>query len=183
MSWKTLKSKEILRVGLFRLRKDECELPDGRVMPGYYVIEFGDWVNVVPVTASGQVVMVNQYRQARGEFFLEIPGGSTDTKDASPEAAARRELLEETGYSSAEWESCGFHCPNPALQNNRLHTFIAWNCEYIRPPKLDPFEDLSVRLLPIAKVFDLLDSGEIQHSLIATSLNLSRRIFEQRGYF
>src|ERR1700753_1586705 len=97
--WKCLKSTEIFKTSFFRFRRDQCELPDGRVMPNYYVMEFPDWANIVPVTEDGRIVLVEQYRHAIGHVCLEIPGGSTDTKAfEEPKKAALRELLEETGY-------------------------------------------------------------------------------------
>lgn len=111
--WKVLNTVEVLKARLFRLRSDQCELPDGRVMPSYYVMEFPDWVNVVPVTDDGQMVMIEQYRHAGGEMFLEIPGGSTHGVKEEPRMAGERELLEETGYAAREWIHLGSHFPTP----------------------------------------------------------------------
>src|ERR1700679_1313608 len=111
--WKTLKSQILFQSGIFRLRSDECELPDGRVMPRYYVFEFPDWVNVVPVTPNGQMILLKQHRHGAERDFLEIPGGSTHPgQNEDPREAAARELLEETGYQSQNWIACGSHYPN-----------------------------------------------------------------------
>lgn len=180
--WKTLKSQVLLGAGFFKLRADECELPDGRVMPRYYVFEFPDWVNVVPVTASGDLILVEQHRHGAELDFLEIPGGSTDARSTEdPQKAAARELLEETGYRSDEWIPCGAHYPNPALQNNRLHTFIALNCVKVAEPDLDPFEDLRVLTMPLAEVVRKWQNGEFNHSLIAASIGLALKTLRERG--
>lgn len=171
--WKILKSFSAFKAGFFNLRVDECELPDRRVMPRYYVLEFPDWVNVVPVTEDGQMILVEQYRHAAGETFLEIPGGSTHPGGEDSQAAGARELLEETGYAAREWVYCGFHYPNPALQNNKMHTYLARGCVKVQEPQLDPFEDLQVKTLPVAEVMSRLHKGEIRHSLIAASLTLA----------
>jgi 8-oxo-dGTP pyrophosphatase MutT (NUDIX family) len=174
MKWKVLQSKELLKLGFFRLRDDKCELPDGRVMPHYYVIEFADWVNVLPVTTDGQVVAVEQFRHGSDQMHLEIPGGSLDPRiSEEPQVAGERELLEETGYAPSEMIYCGFHYPNPALQNNRMHTFIAWNCKKVAEQNLDPFEDLSVKLFPLSELQGKLERGEFTHSLIAASVALA----------
>ncbi len=88
-SWKVLDTKEIFKTGFYRLRTDRCELPDGRVMPNYYVMEFQDWVNVIPITNDNQVVLVEQYRHAIGRNSYEFPGGTVDPKGGElPEQAA-----------------------------------------------------------------------------------------------
>jgi len=180
--WKVLKSQEVLKSGFFRLRVDQCELPDGRNMPRYYVMEFLDWVNVVPVTSSGQIVMVEQYRHGAGDVFLEIPGGGTHPDDGSNALlGGQRELREETGYESSEWINCGFHYPNPALQNNRMHTFLALDCRPVGPPELDPFEDLRVFEMPVREVYARLERGEFQHALISISLQAVAAQLRARG--
>jgi len=178
--WKTLKTQSLFQAGFFRLRVDECQLPDGRVMPRYYVMEFQDWVNVIPVTDDGQMILVEQHRHGAALDFLEIPGGSTDPGESAAEAGPR-ELREETGYEAREWIDCGFHYPNPALQNNRMHTFLALGCRKVAEPDLDPFEDLKVRTLPIEEVLRRMYDGEMKHSLIAASLMISVRHLRARG--
>jgi 8-oxo-dGTP pyrophosphatase MutT (NUDIX family) len=180
--WKILKSDVLFKAGFFRARVDQCELPDGRVMPRYYVFEFPDWVNVIPVTPSGELVLVRQHRHGAEQEFLEVPGGSTHPgAQEDPRLAGERELLEETGYRGAEWIACGAHYPNPALQGNRMHTFIALGCELVAKPELDPFEDLTVELMPLEKAYALLDDGGFTHSIIAASLSLARKTLRARG--
>lgn len=174
MKWKVLKSQELIKLGFFRLRDDMCELPDGRVMPHYYVIEFADWVNVVPISTDGQVIAIEQFRHGSDCTHLEIPGGSMDPRiKEEPQAAGERELLEETGYASEHWIYCGFHYPNPALQNNRMHTFLALDCRKVAEQHLDPFEDLSVQTFPVKELETKLNRGEFTHSLIAASVALA----------
>ncbi|MCM2281864.1 MAG: NUDIX hydrolase [Bdellovibrionaceae bacterium] len=169
-SWKTRGSKELFSSGVFRLRVDECELPDGRVMPRYYVLEFPDWANIIPVTEDNQIVLVEQYRHAHGRSTLEIPGGSTDSEDLDPLAAVRRELLEETGYQAREIRPIGRHNPNPAMQSNWMHTFIGYGCHKVSEPKPDPFEDLRVVVKSIPDVYQMIFNGQIDHSIVVASL-------------
>ena len=83
-----------------------------------------DWVNVIPVTPQGKVVVIRQYRHGTGEISLEIPGGVVDAGE-SHEETARRELLEETGYTAGEIIPIGRVAANPAIQDNHMHTFLA----------------------------------------------------------
>jgi 8-oxo-dGTP pyrophosphatase MutT (NUDIX family) len=144
-------------------------------------MEFPDWVNVVPVTADGQMVMIEQYRHAGEATCLEIPGGSTHGKEEDPRVAGERELLEETGFAGADWIYCGFHYPNPALNNNKMHTYLALGCRKVAEPSLDPFEDLSVKLMPVKEVLERWGNGEIKHSLISCSIALSVKFLKEQG--
>ena len=173
--WKVLESTNIFVSKLMRFYTDKCELPDGRVMPHYYVMEFPEWVNVIALTEEGVAILVEQYRHAAGGGFLEIPGGSTNPgSEEGPQAAAARELREETGYQSENWLNVGFHYPNPAIQTNRLHTYIAFNCKKIQEPELDLYEDLALKTMPVKELYDKANLGEISHSLILASLSLAR---------
>lgn len=169
--WKVLSSKELFKTLFFRLRTDQCELPDGRVMPNYYVLEFPDWANIVPITDDGQIVLVEQYRQAAEGSYLEIPGGSLDPRtNEDPKRAVLRELLEETGYVPDDIRLLGVHRPNPALQNNRMHTYIGYGCRHVQEPQLDPFEDIRVVTKPIPEVIEMVLNGKIDHSIVVASI-------------
>jgi 8-oxo-dGTP pyrophosphatase MutT (NUDIX family) len=181
MAWKVLKSLDIFKAGFFKCRADECQLPDGRIMPRYYVLEFPDWVNVVAITADNQIVLVEQYRHAAQATFLEVPGGGTHPGCEDPLEAGRRELLEETGYESSTWINCGFHYPNPALQSNRMHTFLALNCKHIQAPQLDPYEDLKTVTMPLQEAIEKWQRGELKHSLISASILMAVSELKKRG--
>ncbi len=172
--WKVLGQKELFSAGFFELRSERCELPDGRVMPAYYILDFPEWANIIPITKDRQLVLVEQYRHAGQDHFLEVPGGTTHPgMNEDPEIAASRELLEETGYQAGRIEKVASHYPNPALQNNQMHTYIAWDCEKVQEPHLDPFEDLRVLLMPFPEVIERLMRGEFTHSIISNSLFLA----------
>jgi 8-oxo-dGTP pyrophosphatase MutT (NUDIX family) len=172
--WKVLASIELFKTAFFRLRSDRCQLPDGRVMPNYYVMEFTDWVNIVPITSEGQVLAIKQYRHGSGRVHLEVPGGTLDPRfPEDPEVAGQRELLEETGYTSTRWIKCGVHFPNPALQSNRLHTYLALDCLKVSEPHLDPFEDLALEPFALSELQKKLEDGEFSHSLIMASVILA----------
>ena len=174
LEWKVLESKELYRAGLFRLRGDRCELPDHRVMPRYYVMEFLNWVNIVPLTTDRKIVLVEQYRHAAAEVFLEIPGGSMDLpidgKSEDPLEAAVRELREETGYVPTRTELVCSHFPNPSMQNNLMHTFIGYDCKLVQAPEPDQYEDIRVVTKTIPEVVELLLSGQMTHSIVTASL-------------
>ena len=170
-AWKVLSSTEIFKTNFFKFRTDQCELPDGRVMPNYYVMEFPDWVNVVPVTEDGKIVLIEQYRHAGNDTFLEIPGGAMEPGiGEDPKRAALRELTEETGYVPDDLRLIGVHHPNPAMQNNRMHTFVGFGCKLLEKQDLDPYEDIQVVTKEIPEVIDLILNRKITHSIVVASL-------------
>jgi ADP-ribose pyrophosphatase len=181
--WKILKSEILLKAGFFKLRADECQLPDGRIMPRYYVFEFPEWVNVVPITPDGKMILVRQYRHGAEAEFLEIPGGSTHPgANEDPRLAGERELLEETGFAAQEWIYCGHHHPNPSLQSNRMHTFVALGCTKVAEPSLDPFEDLHVEIMDVGQALKIWAEGGFSHSLIAASIGKALKTLREKGY-
>lgn len=147
------------------MRRDFSRDPrDGREHE-FFVIEAADWINVVPVTAEGKIVMIEQYRHGTGEITLEIPGGMVDEGESPAETAAR-ELVEETGYRASTVELIGRSRPNPAIQNNWLYSFVARNCVLTQAPQPDEVEQIDVRLVPFKEVPRLITTGAINHSLV-----------------
>ena len=172
--WKILESKDLAKLGLFRVRQDKCELPDGRIMPKYYVVEFPDWAQVIAITEDGQMVMVNQYRHAAEDRFLEVPGGTIEPHNGESNVeGALRELEEETGYTG-ELKYVGSHYPNPALQTNKVDVFVAKNCRLEKLQQLDPYEDIEVVLMPVSEVYRMAEQGKITHGLMLASLMIGK---------
>jgi 8-oxo-dGTP pyrophosphatase MutT (NUDIX family) len=112
--------------------------------------------------------MIQQYRHGARKVTLEIPGGLVDPGD-TPEKAATRELLEETGYQAEELAQVGVVNPNPALFNNRCYTYVARNVKKIQDPVLDQAEDIEVVLIPLSDIPELIRNGEIDHAMVITA--------------
>jgi len=134
------------------------------------VLDVPDWVNVVALTPAGRVVVVRQYRFGTARITVEIPGGVIDLGEA-PEAAARRELQEETGYTAARWTALGPVEPNPAFQNNLCHHYLAEDARLTHPLELDPGEDIVVDTLAPDELVAAIRSGAIRHSLVVSALS------------
>lgn len=176
--WKTLESHLLFHSSYARFRKEVCELADGRIMQNYYVLDIRDWVNVVAITRENQIVLVRQYRHAAKNITIEIPGGAIDGDGESPEMAARRELLEETGFKAGDQIFASKHYPNPALQSNQLWTYVFIGCEKISEPEWDEFEEMEIELVSFSQLKQRVHEGEISHSLILASLFLAWPVLE-----
>ncbi len=168
--WQAVRSNIPQSFRVFSVRTDTALSPRTGVEHEFYIIESRDWVNIIPVTAGQQVVMIRQYRHGSREVTLEVPGGLTDTGD-TPEAAATRELLEETGYQSEAWTKIGEVNPNPALFNNRCYTYLAQNVKKVKAPSLDQTEDIEVVLIPLSDIPDLIRKGTIDHAIVISAFS------------
>ncbi len=133
------------------------------------VLETPDWVNVVARTPDERYVVVRQYRFGPGRITTEIPGGVIDP-DEAPEAAARRELREETGYTAGTWRCLGLVEPNPAFHDNVCHHFLAEDAELTHETEQDPGEDIAVAALTAGEIREEVRSGRMRHSLVISAL-------------
>lgn len=168
--WSVLESQYLAREPWFTVRRDRVELPDGRQIPAYYVFEYPAWVNVLARTVDGRYLFVSQYRHGLGECGYELVAGVSEPADASMEAAARRELSEETGYGGGRWRLYMTLSANPATTNNLTYCFLAEEVEPLGAQHPDATEDLDVHLLPEARVRELLCGDGIRQALHAAPL-------------
>jgi 8-oxo-dGTP pyrophosphatase MutT (NUDIX family) len=158
--WHVSGSRTLLRDRWIDVRADDCITSAGAKISPYYVLTYPDWVHVVAITRAGSLVLIRQYRHAVSEFLLELPGGAVDAEDPNLEQAARRELEEETGFAAQRWEAVTSLYPNPATHTNRVHFFLALDCECTHPQKLEAGEGgLTVELVEIPLVLAGLRSG------------------------
>ena len=156
--------------GIFRVRKDRYDFRGVPAAHPFHVIEANSWVNVVPVTPAGEIVLVNQFRHGIQADSLEVPGGVIDPEDPDPEAAGVRELLEETGYQGGKPRSLGTVTSNPAIFTNSTYTFWIPDVQSVAEPRPDAHEALETLVLPVAEVRKRLENGEIQHALSVVAL-------------
>lgn len=172
--WGTSRSREIVKDRWIDLRADDCVTASGGDVAPYYVLTYPDWVHVVAVTPEGCLVLVRQYRHAVGEVITELPGGMMDPTDVDDEQAARRELAEETGYTSSDWRKISSLFPNPATHTNRVHVHLALDSTRNQTQRLGPGEEGAqvVIILPIDDVLRGLQGGFLGQAMQVSAVLL-----------
>ncbi len=167
--WKTLESEYLIKRPWLTARRDKVLLPTGVVHDEYYVLEYPTWINVIAITKDGKFVMVEQYRHGLQEIFTELVAGVAE-KGEEPLQAAKRELMEETGFGGGEWVLNTVICANPGSQNNLTYSYIATGVEKVGSQHLDETEDVSVKLLTEAEVYEMLENDQVKQALMAAPL-------------
>lgn len=163
--WRRLSAERSGTFRIFDLDRVRYERPSDGAAGEFVVLDAPDWINVVPLTDDDRVVVVRQFRFGVDGFTLEIPGGMC-ARGEDPLEAARRELREETGYDAREFVELGSVHPNPAIQNNRCHTFLARGAFLAGAPQPDENEELEVATVPLDDVPRLIADGTITHALV-----------------
>ena len=147
-----------------RFRLDDVELPNGNSLEAF-VFEFRSWANVLALTKNREAVLIRQYRHGVQDVLWEIPGGVVEDGE-DPIDGAKRELLEETGYAASEMVQIGTLYPNPALQTNKLHCFLALNAEKTDMQDLDDAEEIEVHLVSLDELRSMIKDGRFAHALL-----------------
>jgi 8-oxo-dGTP pyrophosphatase MutT (NUDIX family) len=177
--WTTLGSDYVYRSPWLMARRDRVRLGNGRVLDDYYVLEYPDWVNAVLLTPDQQLVLIRIYRHGLGEVHYELPGGCIDPGE-SPEDAARREAVEETGYHAESWESLGVTCANPATHSNRTYLFLARGATWASAAEPEATEEIVTRLVSRAEAAEILRRGEMISASHALALTRALASLEAR---
>ena len=159
MNWKIIKSEYVLYNKWIKVRADKCRMPNGLIIDPYYVLEYPTWINVFGITKDNNVVLVNLYRHGIRKTVLELPCGEMEDSDKTPMDTAKRELLEETGYTSDNFIQTGIVSPNTSNHQNLTYCFLAQNLEKTANPKPDITEEIETHLVPLEKAVHMLKNG------------------------
>lgn len=172
--WPQLGTEELGNFRIFSLEAHTNMSPKNGHSHTFYVIDTLDWINVVPVTPEGELLMIRQFRHGSREITLEVPGGMVDPGE-TPLNAAVRELREETGYAGDKVTKIGEVSPNPAIFNNRCHTFLVENAVRVGDQQFDGTEDIEFSLHSPAEVNEIIGRGEITHALTLNAIYFYER--------
>ncbi|WP_025784474.1 NUDIX hydrolase [Sporosarcina sp. D27] len=167
--WKTTRTEYFHKSPFGNIRKDSCELPNGIVINDYYVNEYSDWVNAVVVTKEHKIVLVEQYRHAGGDFFIEVPAGKKEDNETEAEGLVR-EVREETGYISLrEPIFLGEFMVNPATQNNKVKTILILEAFKAYEQDLDDTEEIKITLFDFNEFGNHILTNKIKTQLFTAS--------------
>jgi 8-oxo-dGTP pyrophosphatase MutT (NUDIX family) len=176
--WKIISSERVLDATHLKVRREQIELPDGTIIPDYYITENRGWVGIVPITEDGHFIINKQYKHGIGLEVLEFPAGGIDDNEEDPVQTAHRELMEETGYSTTpdQMELLSHMFANPSGAVTEIWWYIAHHVRKTGTQKIDPVEVIENFLVTPAELLTLIHNGEfaVQGQIAAAYLALER---------
>jgi len=171
--WKTLGSKIVFDHRWYKVCQETVEVAPKKVYDDYLMGVFQNIVLIVTITKDKKILLVRQYKHGAGEILLEVPAGYIDDKE-SPLKAAKRELLEETGFISNKWTRLGFCYSNPTKERgNGIYIYLADNAQRTGKAKMDEMENIEVQLVKIKEAIEMIKENKIKVAGSVTAILLS----------
>lgn len=177
LPWDVLESKKLVESPWLSVESQVCRLPSGKVISPFYVVQQPDWVLILAQDTGGKWILGRQYRHGQRKWFLEFPAGIIDSKE-SPLEAAKRELLEETGYGGGEWQTLQVFPVNPDRQSSRFHIVLARNVKKVGETDFDESEEIRLQLHATQEIDGLAKSGGLEHPLHVLAWLLNRSLWD-----
>ena len=172
LDWQVKNSEYVLKDRWIKVRADSCLSPNGFPIDPYYVLEYPNWINVFGLTDNNDVLLVKQYRHGVGKTLIELPSGTIEENE-NPVETAKRELLEETGYTGNYFKQIGKVCPNTANHSNMTYSIFATGLKKTATPEIDETELIEPILIPLEKVIKMAKNGEFLQALHTSTIFFS----------
>ena len=168
--WELLDSKILFEDKWIKIRQDRCRTKNDLIIDPYYVLEYPDWVHLICIDTNSKILVTKQYRHGNKSINYEIPCGVVDKNDAAPLAAAKRELKEETGFVSDNFEKIITYSPNPSNHSNALHCFIVKDLKQTDDCDCDESEEIEFEFLSFQEIMNLINDGKFSQSMHVSAL-------------
>ena len=168
--WLTVETRTVYCTPIFDLHRRRSAHPH-RGQRDFFILEAPNWVNIIALTDKNEVVMVRQFRHGIEAFTVELPGGMVDPDDRDPKDAARREMIEESGYDSDDIIELGRVHPNPAIQPNYCYSYLARHLRKVIKPISHGAEETQVMLVPLREIPKMIASEKILHALTISAFS------------
>lgn len=181
LMWEEVSTEHIVQDEWIDFRKTSFRFPDGKIFKPYYTYSRRDYVVIVASDEEGKYLCVRQFRQGIREVTTEFVAGGIERKDrmqfgdkgghASDDSleaaleAAKRELLEETGYESDDWKHLMTIPSNATMADNMAYIYVAKNCRKKSEQSLDEMEFLNVKRLTAAEIEQMISDGEFKQAM------------------
>ena len=185
LEWEEVSTEHLVQNEWIDFRKSAFKFPDGSVHEPFYTYSRRDYVVIVARDVNGDFICVKQYRQGIRQVTTEFPAGGLERTDgkqygrdkgASEEAlmAAKRELMEETGYESDEWKHLLSIPSNATIADNYAHIYLADNCRKVSGQSLDETEFLNVEKYRADDIETMIKQGNFQQSVHVLAFMLTK---------
>ncbi|QCO07188.1 NUDIX hydrolase [Azospirillum argentinense] len=159
--WTVLERRELLDGEPFlKVHVETVELPDGRIVRDYYQFDMPSFACIFAETEDGRAIVYRQYRHGPRRVNLTFPGGHLSPGE-DPLEAARRELLEETGFASDHWTALGGYTVNANQGGAVSHMFHATGCRRVADPLSDDLEETEILFMTREELLGAIGHGEI----------------------
>ncbi len=159
-AWKTIQSETLVDTYHAKVKRNKVELPDGSIIEDFYTVTIPDAAMIAAITKDGEILLKSEYRYACQETVIECPAGMIDEGE-EPFDAAKRELLEETGYASEDWTYLGYTWESTSKLTNKMHLFLAKNAVKVAGQSLDENEHLDVIKVSLDEAVNMVMDGKI----------------------
>ncbi len=175
--WRTLSNRSLLKVEPWlEVTRQEVRLPNGQVVDDYYAIRLPGYVVVVALTAEGLILAERHYKHGPRAVTLGLPAGYLEPGE-DPLVAAQRELREETGYASQDWQVLGEFVVDGNRGCGVANLFLARDCHPIGPVDSDDLEQTEVCLYTLEELCAVMRSRQPME--LCTVAALGRVVIEE----
>lgn len=179
--WETVSSENIFSSRWVSVDKDKVKLPNGVIIDDYYKITVSDAAAVIAITDKNEIILKSEYRYCYNRKLIDLPSGIFEPGETDSLEVAKRELLEETGYTSDDWTYWGSTLENSAKLTNNVHLYLAKNCKKVSSQHLDSTEEIDVIIMPIQRATDMVMDGKIACNTTAHGILRVARMLEDQN--